>query len=428
MSRWTLLITAVVGVAVVAVLLNWEQPFPVEVTAVREGEIRTYIEERAKTRVPITYRITMPLNGRIQPITLQEGSPVKEGQLVAELDPDDLLTDVATSESQVGQYDQTVASIDALISASARQVEAAMAKWNWAKEEYDRQFELFEKKSTTESSLSEAELLKTESHIDYEGDVLNQRAMEAAKAAILIAKNEVQETLKQRQRDLNRAKIYSPVSGVVLNRLVTNKRYLPAGEVLLEIGRLDQLEVEVDVLSQDAVHIPENASVDISKGWGDGLVLGGTVSRIYPQGFTKVSSLGVEQQRVKVVVGFNEESVERLEQGGYTLRAGIRARVKIYTGGKQHAMVIPRSALFRAADAGWRVFTVRDRRAEQVAVKIGLANDYEVEIVEGLKAGDQVVIVPESTLESGLLVEPMVVDWAEQLKQSLSTAAPSEVD
>jgi HlyD family secretion protein len=182
---------------------------------------------------------------------------------------------------------------------------------------------------------------------------------------------------------------------------------LPAGEPLLEIGNLADLEIEAEVLTQDVVRIQPGDAVDIY-----GAAIGprparGRVERIYPAGFTKISSLGVEQQRVKVVVRFDPEDLAQLREER-ELGVGYRVNVKLYTASKDDALVVPRSALFRGGDGDWQVFAVRDGVARLVNVRVGLINDELAEITDGLAAEDIVVLAPETDLQDGVRVKPLV--------------------
>lgn len=132
--------------------------------------------------------------------------------------------------------------------------------------------------------------------------------------------------------------------------------------------------------------------------------LTGRVSRIEPRGFTKVSSLGVEQQRVLVIVDFDPDVLEQFAADGYTLGVGYRLQVRVITDTHENAVVVPRSALFRGTGDRWQVFVVHGNRARLADVRIGLLNDHEVEIVGGISANDIVVIAPETDLLDGARV------------------------
>ncbi len=379
---------------------------PVDVTAVSTGEIRTYVEERAKTRLPDVARITMPLAGRILPIKFEEGQTVEAGQEVARLDPADLDTELAEALASVGQYENLVVSVGETVKSAQAQVASSEAKARWAEAEFKRRSTLAEKNALSETERSSSELMQIQSRIDAQKDSLTANAYNAMMAYVQIGREDAIEKQKRKKRDRDRAVLKTPVGGTVLRRHESSERYLPAGEVLLEIGRLDDLEIEAEILTQDALQIREGADVEI-----EGVALGekalrGTVARIYPRGFTKVSSLGVEQQRVLVIVRFDPDDRAALEKNGTKLGVDYRVRVRIFTDHRDSAVKVSRSALFRGPAGNWQAFVVRDGHARIVDLKLGLTNDFEAEVVEGLKAGDQVVIAPESSLTDGAKVEP----------------------
>jgi HlyD family secretion protein len=195
----------------------------------------------------------------------------------------------------------------------------------------------------------------------------------------------------------------SPVDGVVLERFISNERYLEAGKSLLEIGRMEDLEIEADILTLDAAEIRVGGPVEIY-----GPAIGrqpakGVVARIHPAGFTKVSSLGVEQQRIKAIIRFAEGELARLIADRH-LGVGYRVRVRVFTADKSQAILVPRSAMFRAADNTWQVFAVRGAAARLQSVEVGLMNDEQVEITKGLSEGEPVILAPESTLVNGTRV------------------------
>jgi HlyD family secretion protein len=133
--------------------------------------------------------------------------------------------------------------------------------------------------------------------------------------------------------------------------------------------------------------------------------LRGAVSRVEPRGFTKVSSLGVEQQRVLVIVAFDPEALTRFRTEGYSMGVGYRLRARIYTDAHEDAVAVPRSALFRGTEDRWQAFVVRNGRARKVDLEIGLLNDVEGEILRGLDAGADVVLAPDADLHDGARVK-----------------------
>jgi HlyD family secretion protein len=281
--------------------------------------------------------------------------------------------------------------------------------------------------AATEDDLERAKVEQVQASVDYQQDVLVLRGMEAMQAATAlmptavkqyidrkiltheVLKNQLHEAevrLKEAQRDQQRGDLKSPVEGVILERAMSDERQVAAGTVLLKIGRMEDLEVEADILSQDVVNVKQDDEVEIT-----GPAIGpnparGKVVRIYPAGFTKTSSLGVEQQRVKVIIGFKADDLARLrnERG---LGVDYRVRVKVFTVQKDDALVVPRSSLFRGGDGGWQLFVIRSGKAELQPVKVGLMNDESAEITDGIQPDEQVILAPETSLRDGLRVKPI---------------------
>lgn len=450
MSRKSILIMVVLLVGLGAFYLFSDAPLPVDVTVAQKGEVKAFIEERARTSLPRIYRIAMPLNGRILPITVEEDEKVTEGQIVASMDTSDLDAEVAKAwyrveqfarkiieqsdtrleDNSLVQFDEFLKSMDLTVEAASKQQDASHAKWQYARDEFDRKYQLFKQKALSESELNEADLFKKQSEIDYQKDILTWRSLQAIQSAMQIGKisilkykekkelstavlqeeqKEAQSRLDQLLRDQKRATMRSPVDGTILTRSYSNERTLAAGDILLEIGRLQELEVEADVLSQYVGDIQIGSLVDI-----EGPALGrqsvrGKVKRIYPKGFTKVSSLGVEQQRVKVIISFDQNLWKQLKEQRRNLGTDYRVRVKIYTEIKPDVVKVSRSALFRSASGQWQAYVVRNNRAILTDVKTGVMNDFDAEIEQGIQAGDRLIIAPSMNLQPGQSVEPQVI-------------------
>jgi len=445
MVRWIIVIVILVVVAAAVYAATTSKP-TVDAAAASRGAISSYIEERAKTRLPRTFSITMPIDGRILPIELEEGDPVAAGQVVARLEPADLDTAVAQAEAHVGRLEASIVknndrrlelsmleginnelvSIDRTVEAAQAKTETSKAREDYRTADLTRKEKAFGEQAATLKEYEEAQLADIEARVNYRTDVLTLRALEAIRKAAQIWPRLVNEFIDKKklteaelrheladaraalelaQRDRDRGLITSPVDGVVLHRAVENQRVLPPGQLLLEIGRLEELEVEAEVLSQEALQISVGDAVDIF-----GPALGqepvrGVVSRIEPRGFTKISSLGVEQQRVNVIIAFADGTLEALLAADRQLGVEYRVRVRIHTEHKNDAVMIPRSALFRSAADRWQAFVVRNGRARLVDLTIGLMNDAHVEVLEGLSGGDEVILAPETSLEDGARVK-----------------------
>ena len=418
---------------------------PVELAEVRRGPIREFVDEQGKTRLPKTHVVTMPYNGRVESIELTEGTPVKAGQVVACVVPVDLELETRQAEAAVERLEASIAenrdvsveetglkqalnyvtSMDLTVQASNKRQEAGKARYDFAKKSYDRVRPLAKSKDKTEEELNRAELAVVEGDVEYQQDVLVFRALQALQAATALLPTAIRQYMgrknlsaavleKERQQAVahleqvktnrQRGTMTSHVDGVVLSRPITNERHQAAGTVLLEIGRLDDLEVEAEVLSQEVVKVQPGDEVEIHGPAIGAPAARGKVSRIYPAGFTKISSLGVEQQRVMVIVQFEPDEVSRLRIER-DLGVGYRVNVKIFTASNDQALLIPRSALFRGAAGDWQVFVLREGKARLTSIEAGLMNDELVEVVKGLGEGDRVILAPESSLADGARVK-----------------------
>ncbi len=381
----------VLVVVIVAALLSGEKGEPVRAAAVGKGKIDAYVEERARTTLPRVWRLTMPFAGRIEPITHQEGTPVKKGEVVARLDTDNLKTSYR-------QLTDALKAFDSAVAASKTKITASKAVEEYAKWLARAQESLYQSsKLVSEMDVKSAEKDSVQAQEDFLESRLMYYAMEAFNAAMKLLPIYV-------RRDLDRSEIASPIDGVVLKRYVENEKVLSAGDPLLDIGDLAQLEVTADILSEEVVAVKVGDPVEIYGSAVGSKPIRGKVIRVKPEGFTKVSSLGVEQQRVSVKVAFDQDDLEKLRSAGRKLGVEYRVWVRIITESKGGALIVPRTALIRGNGGKWQVFAVKDGKAELTDVEVGLTNDHQAEITGGLKEREVVVIAPPSTLTSGTRV------------------------
>ena len=452
MPRWTYALIVLTLVAAVGVgWLSISAGVPVQAARLKPRMIREFTDERGKTRLPETHVVTMPFSGRVESIGLVEGEPVKRGQVVARVSPQDLESAVAEDRAAVERLDAAIAenddvsvensarrqselfveSMDSTVAAAKARKTAGQSRLEYAETFLGRVQQLFQTGAQTADDLDRAKLSYIESEVDYRQDVLVAQALKSMKAATDLMpriisqytsrkslsravlekqQQEAEARLRQALIRQERAVMRSPVDGVVLQRAISNEGYVPGGTVLLKIGEMQRLEVEAEVLSEDVVTIRQGDPVEIY-GSAVGAVAGqgvsGTIERIYPAGFTKVSSLGVEQQRVLVVIRFATGVLAQLQNQG-SLGVDFRVRVRIFTESKPDASTVPRSALFRGADGGWQVFAIRRGRARLQPVEIGLMNDEIVEITSGIEAEELVVLAPESSLVHNARVQPVI--------------------
>jgi HlyD family secretion protein len=450
-KTWIVVISlAIVAVAVLSVAFFRSPGQRVEAAAVAVGEIREFVDEQGTTALPRTYVVTMPFEGRLEPISLSAGDRVKEGDPVAQIVPKDLAEEVELArtaverlEAQIAENDAVaveltqkrqaeyfVDSMDDTVKAAEARKTATAEKLQLAETTLGRLRRLLPQRAATQEQVEQAEVRLVEAQVDFQQSDLIWKSMASIKAATALLptmisqqienkdlsrevlekqKAEAQVRLQQALTRQERGVMLSPVDGVVLERLVDNEQFLPGGAELLEMGRLEELQIEAEVLSQDVVRIEEGDLVEIygpAVGAAEGQGIRGRVSKIHPEGFTKRSSLGVDQQRVIVDVELAGDALDELIRRG--VRVGYRVRVRIFTDHKKNALLVPRSALFRGADGGWRVYQVIDGRARLQPVTVGLMNDEIVEIASGLEQGATVILAPENTLTEGARVDPAI--------------------
>jgi HlyD family secretion protein len=451
MRTWLITGLILTSLATAAGAYSWLKPGPpVEAARARLDAIREFVDEEGRTRLPKTHLVTMPYAGRIEPIELVEGDRVVCGQVVVRVVPSDLKLDVDEAEAAVKrlaasivenddvsvesttllQSRKYVESMDRTVEAAAERVKSGEAKREFADKMFHRARSLAEKKAMSEVDLNQAEVNRVDADVDFQTDLLVLSALRSMHAATALLPTVVEQyitrkrlkhdvlveeqaqaeiKLQEAKRDRDRGEMKSPVDGVVLERFETNERQVAPGTMLLSIGRPEELEVEVDVLSQDVVRVKRGQFAEIY-----GPAIGerparGTVTRVYPSGFTKTSSLGVEQQRVWVVVRFDADELSRL-RAERELGVGYRVRAKIYTAEKEQALIVPRSALFRGPAGDWQVFVVDEGVARLRSVEVGLLNDVTAEIIKGIAQSSVVVLVPETNLKDGDKVKAVIPD------------------
>jgi HlyD family secretion protein len=385
-----LLSVLVVGGLVAAAV--WPKTAQVDVTSVARGPLVVTVDEEGETRVRSRFVVSAPLAGRVLRIELEPGDMVKRGTVVARLRPEAApLLDVRARAEARASID-SARSVVGRMRADEQRARAVLAQ---AQRELTRARELIE------GGLATRQLLDSR-----EADV--RTAEEAVQAAVFAA--------RAAESDLQRAEarlaptqmpasdssdravtVTSPVDGVVLKRVRESETFVPAGDPLLEIGNPHQLEIVSDLLSTDAVRVKPGARVIVDQ-WGGDHPLDAKVRRIEPAGFTKISALGVEEQRVNVIIDFVDPV-----QAFSALGDAYRVEVRIVVWESPDALKVPTSALFRRADA-WAAYVVSENRARERRLKLDHRTGQEAEVVEGLTGGEAVVLHPADTLTDGARV------------------------
>jgi HlyD family secretion protein len=385
------LVWGLIGIGVAAIL--WAALSPsvveVEVATVGRGPLRVTVDEEGETRLRRRYAVSAPVTGRVLRIESRPGDIVKAGQVLAVIQPApptplDARTE-ATAEARVRAAEaaaQRARAERTRFSVERKQAEADAAR---AKQLLDTGYgakDVYEQLVARAQSLLQAEQAADSAirAADFE--------LAAAKAA-LISRDDA---------TAGRAvRVVAPIAGLVLRRVQESEAVVAAGAPLIEIGTLDDLEIVSDLLSTDAVKVKPGAQVVIDK-WGGEGQLAGRVQRVEPSGFLKISALGVEEQRVNVVIDF----VDPRERRG-SIGDGFRVEVRIVVWETSDALLAPTSSLFRV-DGEWAVFVVEGDAVRRRIAKVGRRNDQSAEVLEGLAAGERVVVYPGESLTDGAKV------------------------
>ena len=368
------------------------EPKEVDLAIVDQGDIRVTVDQDGKTRILERYVVSTPLAGRLLRIDLDPGDEVTAGQtLLATIEPrDPELLDarsIAQAEARVNAAQVALEKMVPLLEEAQAAQEHAQVQLNRAREAVDAISQ-----SDLDSRLLEfrvrSAMLRTAKH----NEEIARFELEQAKAALI--RSRPQERAVPSPGGGWNFMIRSPISGRVLRVMQESSAVVTAGMPLLEVGDPRDLEVEIDVLSRDAVRIPAGAKV-LLEHWGGSKVLEGSVRLVEPSAFTKISTLGVEEQRVNVIVDLHDPPQDRASLGD-----GFRVEARIIVEEANNVLKVPTSALFRVGD-DWAVFLANGDTAQMKIVKLGLQNGLAAEVVEGLSQGDAVVVHPGDNVADG---------------------------
>ncbi len=384
---------SVVGVAIAVGLAVAFAPRPVAVdlVTVEPEPFVVTVDEEGKTRVHDVFLLSAPVTGRLLRIDLDPGDQVAANLTVlAEIEPVDPSFLDPRSEAQAKA---AVQAADAAYTLAAAEVDQAQAELEFAQSEQSRALELIVDGTISQRALDDAQrrykTAKAALSTARAGLLVRGFELEQAKARLLSPRQ-----TQQRRGECDCVPITSPVSGQVLTVDNHSERVVTAGEPLLEIGDPSSLEIVVDFLSADAVQVEPGQRVIIDN-WGGEAPLEGRVQRVEPFGFTKVSALGIEEQRVNVVIDFTSDPAMWWRLGhGYQ----VETRVVLFE--HERVLTLPLTALFRSGD-DWAVFVERDGRAHTTTVTLGPSNGLVAQVVEGVSPGERVVAHPSDRILSG---------------------------
>ena len=387
-SRKTLVFLLLGAMAVLLLLwLVLREPQQIATLArVTRGPIEVSFVEEGKTRLQQRYVVTAPVAGMVRRIVLQPGDRVQAGQVVAEIDPaaSGLLDARSRSQAQA-----ELRGAEAALAAARQRMTAAQAAQALAQRNLQRGREVAPTGGIAQADL---DLMRSRA-VTAAADVASARADERVASERLSAARAVLAEEGRASSSKTRA-VAAPVDGVVLRRLVESAAPVPVGQPLMELGDPAALEIESEVLSTDAVRLAPGMAARILR-WGGEGVLQAVIRRVEPGGFTKVSALGVEEQRTRVVLDFASphEQWQRLGDG-------YRVEVQFLVQRQENLLQVPGSALFRAGE-GWAVYRIEQGKARRTPVKLGLRSATAAQVLEGLKEGDQVIVQPDDRIVEG---------------------------
>ncbi|MCP5145151.1 MAG: HlyD family efflux transporter periplasmic adaptor subunit [Gammaproteobacteria bacterium] len=367
---------------------------PVDVDTVQRGTLRVMVEDEGKTRVHDIYVISAPVTGRMRRIDLHVGDAVVASEtVVAEIEPIDPAFLDPRGEAQARADIRAAESAEAVARA---QVEQAQAELDFAHREFDRARELVPQGTISQRELDDAE-----------------RAYRTRRAALLTMQAALDRStyelersraqlLSPAQTERNAAEcdciaLRAPVDGRILQLLQQSEGVVTAGTPLVDVGDARDLEIAVDLLSADAVRVEAGQRVIID-GWGGDQALEGRVRLVEPFGYTKVSALGIEEQRVNVVIDIISPAAD-----WQRLAHGYQVDARIVLAEHVDVLTVPLTALFRDGP-DWAVFVAEADRARLRQVTLGDRNGSQAEVREGLAEGERVVLHPSDRIAQGVRI------------------------
>jgi HlyD family secretion protein len=374
--RWLPYVGAVIVVGLIIAGL-WPRPIPVETATATVGALRATVNEEGKTRIRQRYVVSAPVGGQLQRIPFKAGAQIEAGKtvlaVIAPLNP--TLLDARARTLAEARRDQALANL-----------EKARAGHSFATNELQRFEKLFVQQTVSPQELDSARWR----------EVAAAREETAAEGALRQAEAELAGFSAGSDPDPGPAsdprEILAPINGRVLRVFEENARVVLPGTALLEVGDPADLEVVVDVLSRDGAMISPGAKVEFDQ-WGGSEPLQGRVRLVEPAAFTKISALGVEEQRVNVIVDLVTPAQQRLNLGD-----NFRVEARILVWEADDALKVPTGALFRRGER-WATFVMADGRAELRWVKVGRSSGTETQVLDGLKPGEQVILYPGSRVK-----------------------------
>jgi HlyD family secretion protein len=368
------------------------QPRLVDTAKAARASMQVTIEEEGKTRVIDRYIITAPVAGITCRVDLDVGDSVEKDQMLVNINP---LQSQALDPRARAEAEARVAAADAALLAAEQNVDSARAEADLADKELKRLEPLAEQGHISANSLDQAGAQKRSAAATLRSA---EFAVDVAKHELEAARTALRYTGNKSSDPSDMVQVLAPVSGRILKLQHECEGVVARGEPLLEIGDTRSLEIETDVLSADAVKIKPGMPV-LYERWGGEKPLTGQVRRVEPAGFTKISALGVEEQRVLVISDITSPPEE-----WQTLGDGYRVQSRFILWEDHDVLQIPASALFRS-DGQWALFVMQDKKARRRSVKVGQRNGLSAQILDGLAEGEAVITHLDDSIDDGVRVK-----------------------
>ncbi|MDP3196790.1 efflux RND transporter periplasmic adaptor subunit [Tabrizicola sp.] len=385
-------IAAVLALLAFLVWAFLPRPVEVELAEVAPRPLEVVVEEEGEARIREVFTVSATIAGKLQRIGLHAGDEVTEGQAVASIGP---AAPVLLDSRSRAVAEAAAAAAQAATDLARAQLAQAEAQHDFAASEANRAIALFQKGAMSARA--------------HDNAIREQKTAEAAVSSALanlaVREKELESALAMLRPDAPGngssccVDILAPVSGKVLRVLTESEQVVQSGTPILELGDPGNLEIVVDLLSRDAVRVAEGAEATVS-GWGGPLVAA-VVERVEPSAVTRVSALGIDEQRVKVVLGLTGAP-----EDWRALGHGFRVIARIALWREDGVLTIPVGALFRDGP-DWATYVVRDGRAQVQRITLGERNEDYAQVLDGLAAGDRVILHPSDLVMAGVSVAPL---------------------
>lgn len=368
----------------------WPKPVVIETGVVARGPLTVRVSEEGKTRVRNRYVVAAPVAGKMRRVSLKPGDEVKAGEtVITVIEP--VVSPLLDPRART-QAEAVVSMREASHKQAGESLEAAKAASKMAEADYERVRSVTRAGSVSESDRDRIEM-------EFSMKSADVRAAGFALQVIDYELAQARAALERPESSIagNLLEVKSPVSGKILKVMQESEMVVAPGTQILEVGDPADIEIEAEILSRDAVMIRPGDSVKIEQ-WGGEKALTGRVRRIEPAAFTKISALGVEEQRVIVL-----SDLVDIPESAKALGDRYRVEVRVAIWHADDVLVVPAGALFREGNQ-WKTFVFRDDTAVLTPVEAGHTDGRSTEILSGVSAGDEVLIHPPDTVKDGIAV------------------------